>query len=410
MINQYKVQIHKEFGIKEPNYQLLINGYVVNDLKVGENYKESLGLPNYYVITKGNDSLQTISNLTLNELRIARVESIKLTNWAKWEGFNISITFGRDIKSKKEILFEVSFDPDLTNWKLPYSYNDYFKVFRDIWNEVYGSDYQETLYIGGNDDKFKPVLKAILNDLTLAEETENNLDQFFRIHQKTLSKLKDEHFKDSLLTSFNFPDKLKISCEQYLLYFAQFLQDLGINATSDLKEEAGKILFSVTPTDDIEALDKIREALAVYLNLPASPIIYDDSFAAMRLHQQIENLQHSQRMAVRELQFNEKLLVAQSDMINEKNVTISQLQTVNEQQQKIIEKISSKSIMMDSAQNKEELEKFCEGFEVGKSEFLMKQIGVHLNPATVLKTIGKKILGKDDEKKSVLGLDEEKEI
>ena len=37
----------------------------------------------------------------------------------------------------------------------------------------------------------------------------------------------------------------------------------------------------------------------------------------------------------------------------------------------------------------------------------MKQIGVHINPATVLKTIGKKNLGKDDEKKSVLGLNVE---
>ncbi len=89
---------------------------------------------------------------------------------------------------------------------------------------------------------------------------------------------------------FNFPEQFKTPCEQYLLYFAQFLQDLGISATSNLKEEAGKVLFSVTPTDDKEALDKIREALAVYLNLPASPIVYDDSFAAMRLQQQIENL------------------------------------------------------------------------------------------------------------------------
>ena len=164
-----------------------------------------------------------------------------------------------------------------------------------------------------------------------------------------------------------------------------------------MKEEAGKVLFSVTPTDDIEALDKIREALAVYLNLPASPIVYDDSFAAMRLQQQIENLQHSQRMAVRELQFNEKLLVAQSDTIHEKNITISQQQSVIEQQNKIIEKISSKSIMMDSVENKEELEEIFDGLKVGKSEFLKKQLGIDFNPVTSLKTLGKKLIGKDDE-------------
>jgi hypothetical protein len=143
--------------------------------------------------------------------------------------------------------------------------------------------------------------------------------------------------------------------------------------------------------------DKISEALAVYLNLPASPIVYNDSFSAMRLQQQIENLQHSQRMAVRELQVNEKLLIAQSDMIREKNVTISQLQSVNEQQQKIIEKISSKSIMMDSVENKEEFEKVFDGLEFGTSKELKEKLGIKFNPVTSLKTIAKKLTGADDE-------------
>jgi len=198
---------------------------------------------------------------------------------------------------------------------------------------------------------------------------------------------------NSLKTFFKFPDEVKTSCEQYLIYFAQFLQDLGINATSNLKEEAGKVLFSVTPTDDVEALDKIREALAVYLNLPSSPIVYDESFAAMRLHQQIDNLQHSQRMIARELQFNEKLLVAQSEIIQEKNVTISQLQTNNEQQARIIEKITNPKIMMDSVENKEEFEKVFDGLEIGESKELKEKIGIKFNPITSLKTLGKKLIG-----------------
>jgi hypothetical protein len=228
------------------------------------------------------------------------------------------------------------------------------------------------------------------------------------LHQIIETELIVKNKKTILTKYFDFPKELKISCKQYLLYFAQFLKDLGINADSNLKEEAGKVLFSVIPTDDIEALDKIREALAVYLNLPSSPIVYDDSFAAMRLQQQIENLQHSQRTAVRELQFNEKLLTAQSQIINEKNVTISHQQSVIEQQNKIIEKISSKSIMIDSVENKEELVEICEGLKIGKSKFLMEQLGVHLNPATFAKEIGKKILRKQDET-SILDLNQEKE-
>lgn len=406
MINQDKVQIHKKFGVEEPNYQLLIDGYIVNDVKVGENYKDSLGLPNYYIISKTRDSLQQLADLTLNNLRTARVESIKLANWVKWEGFNISVSFHPEFKSKQCIQFEVEFEPDLVNWNFPYSYNTYYEIFRNTWEKEI--DKNPLFGVGGKKDKFMPVVKAILNDLSLREEIENNIKQFAEIHIKTLSQLKELQFENSLLTSFNFPEAFKVPCEQYLLYFAQFLQDLGINATSDLKEEAGKVLFSVTPTDDVEALDKIREALAVYLNLPASPIVYDESFAAMRLQQQVENLQHSQKMAAREIQLAEKLLVAQSDVLREKDIIISQKDSTIEQRDKIIEKILSKSIMMDSLENKEELEEICDGLKIGKSEFLEKQLGIHLNPATFAKGIGKKILGKQEET-SILKTEETKE-
>ncbi|MGC2237928.1 MAG: hypothetical protein WA584_17340 [Pyrinomonadaceae bacterium] len=140
--------------------------------------------------------------------------------------------------------------------------------------------------------------------------------------------------------------------------------------------------------------------------MPSSPIVYDESFAAMRLQQQIENLEHSQKMTVREIQLAEKVMMIQSETIQEKNVIISQKDSVIEQQNKVIEKISSKSIMMDSLENKEELEEIFEGLKIGKSKFLMEQLGVHLNPATALKTAGKKILGKEDENKSILGLDD----
>jgi len=40
-----------------------------------------------------------------------------------------------------------------------------------------------------------------------------------------------------------------------LIYFAQFLADLGIDATTELKETAADVLFTVTPKDGSEALD-----------------------------------------------------------------------------------------------------------------------------------------------------------
>jgi CRISPR-associated protein (TIGR02584 family) len=196
---------------------------------------------------------------------------------------------------------------------------------------------------------------------------------------------------------FSFPNEIKFPCEQYLLYFAQFLQDLGINATSNLKEEAGKVLFSVTPTDDIEALDKIREALAVYLNLPSSPIVYDESFAAMRLQQQVENLQHSQKMAVREIRSAEREMRLAQTVIEHQDKIIVQKDSIIEQQNKVIEKIQSKSIMMDSLENKEEFEKVFDGLEFGESKELKEKLGIKFNPITSLKSLGKQFIGKGEE-------------
>ena len=50
------------------------------------------------------------------------------------------------------------------------------------------------------------------------------------------------------------------------------MRDLGVDATSELKHQAGTVLFTVTPADSEEALGKIRTALEVYLSLPSSPI------------------------------------------------------------------------------------------------------------------------------------------
>jgi hypothetical protein len=73
----------------------------------------------------------------------------------------------------------------------------------------------------------------------------------------------------SVISFFNFPDSIKGPCQQYLMYFAQFLKDLGINVETEIKEQAHSTLFKVTPNDKNEALDKIKEALEIYTNAPA---------------------------------------------------------------------------------------------------------------------------------------------
>ncbi len=323
--------------------------------------------------------------------------AISLNNIFSWmfRGHSIIISSDLDEDTNEEIIvIAFYFSPNLTFWNKKYSFAEYFDVFEENCAVKFEGNYEITfeeapalrleLY-------FKKILFPI-EEIIISIENEIQ-----SIHENTVKILQNKYQVDLVQTVFDFPSELRFSCQQYLLYFAQFLRDLGVNATSNLKEESGKVLFSVTPTDDIEALDKIREALVVYLNLPSSSIVYDDSFAAMRLQQQIENLEHSQKMAVREIQLAEKVIMNKSETIREKNTIISQKDSTIEQQSKIIEKISSKSIMLDSVENKEELEEICDGLKIGEFRWLMEKAGIHFNLATFVRGIGKRILGKPDE-------------
>jgi len=75
----------------------------------------------------------------------------------------------------------------------------------------------------------------------------------------------------SLTVFFEFPAPIKSACEQYLLYFVQFLRDLGIETEAALTEQTSRVLFSVTPLNEKQALAQIHEALEVYLQMPLAP-------------------------------------------------------------------------------------------------------------------------------------------
>ena len=109
-----------------------------------------------------------------------------------------------------------------------------------------------------------------------------------------------EHFFDE------FPPEVATACEQYLLVFRDFLSEIGIGATTNIAHDAGKLLFSVVPNDPNEALDDIRQALEIYLRLPAvtegmvaSPT---DDIAILRLQAQIDHLRSQFRFALMTMQ------------------------------------------------------------------------------------------------------------
>lgn len=76
--------------------------------------------------------------------------------------------------------------------------------------------------------------------------------------------------KESLTTYFQFPESVKTACNQYLVYFAQFVADIGIEVDTELKQVSNSTtLFKITPLNKEEALTNIKEALSIYLQAPS---------------------------------------------------------------------------------------------------------------------------------------------
>jgi hypothetical protein len=128
---------------------------------------------------------------------------------------------------------------------------------------------------------------------------------------------------DAVLTYFNFAPQFKTACEQYLMYFVQFLKDLtGEEATAELREEAGEVLFSVMPQSGKEALGVVREALEIYINLPLAPRI--DEIGSLSRDRAALELQGEV------LQLKSKLLFATA-ALQERADEVHHLRSMNEQ-------------------------------------------------------------------------------
>lgn len=93
----------------------------------------------------------------------------------------------------------------------------------------------------------------------------------------------------ALVTWFEFPESIKNSCEQYLIYFGEFLKDIGINANSEMSEIGNKVLFSVVPDSKKEAIEKVRLALNIFLQLPSYD--YSNQIGSVYSETNIQRLQ-----------------------------------------------------------------------------------------------------------------------
>lgn len=221
----------------------------------------------------------------------------------------------------------VTFLFDADGWHRLWSIRDYQEEFRHVFEQQNLADLswtpEESLGFGyiGDTENITSISAAVKDTgATIEEEARSHAGTLRELHRLTVASLMSRVGQESVVTHFNFPDEVRVACEQYLLYFVQFLEDLGVRATAELHHEAGEVLFAVTPEDKDEALDKIRDALGTYLSLAASPVdtasVLQSEIEVQRLAANIQHLQGQLTLAHAVLQSKDATIQLQQATIN----------------------------------------------------------------------------------------------
>jgi len=176
------------------------------------------------------------------------------------------------------------------------------------------------------------IFAAGADDLVYKQDLVSEMSELLAGVQALLRRAQrrnEQRSSDAVTMHFNFPEAVKVACQQYLLYFVEFLKDVGIDALAELREDAGQVLFSVTPTDNEAASDNIREALEIYLRLPMNraptvDVSPEKSIEVQKLSAQLQHLQGQFYLASAALQQKELT-------IQERDTTIGQQQALIQQ-------------------------------------------------------------------------------
>jgi hypothetical protein len=330
---------------------LLRDGFVFEDGEVWEDAEVDIrGNGTALVgIFKGK-SIQKVSRLPFTTIkRLFHDIEIWLPDAEKnpldWEFAYMETGAFAESGDSVEVQFRIEYD--LEFWKKSYSLFDLASAIEDVLatNELsfeYWKENKNTAINGFGVSTTMNVEQHVGDGLALKTELS-------RLSDLVRTKLKDVE-GTALQVSFDFPAPIKNACEQYLMYFSQFLEDLGINATAKLEESASSVLFSVIPEDGKEALEKVEEALRIYLGMPNAP-----NFAG-------EAAKHTD-IAVVQLQAN--VLHLQSQVTMAKAVFQAQVATIEAKDQTILalqERLDLRALQpitppAKEAQDKEELVK-----------------------------------------------------
>jgi hypothetical protein len=255
-----------------------------------------------HLYIKKDETFQKIVNASYDDLTL-HIDDFSYTFNAAWCEYPLRLAASFPKIKGDERYIWVCFDLNYMEWNHPYSIANFVRVheqfisqsssvkfveIEDARNEMIGNFFFFEIIM---QDSTKPVKHYV--DLLLSEVRS--------AHLAVLDFLKYDLSSEQLSVAYKFPTAIRAACHQYLIYFAQFLADLGIQSETSLRANAGTTLFTVCPKDKTYALENIYHALQFYLaiaseqqtDLPATTDIAQIQWQQTILHlQQQLQMQH----------------------------------------------------------------------------------------------------------------------
>src|SRR5258708_14243159 len=248
----------------EPIYNVVVNGTLLKSSSL------MLGPDRWQLTVDDEADSDYLTSFTFDETKQyfdMLYLAVRLEFWR--HPFHMVLNFQ---DSKRPPLLDFSSSVEGAEWANPYSLLDYSGAVQSVLQKTKSRhvrfEFEETF---DSSVLVNYACRLRSPNAVISDEIEYWRKVIQSIHEQAISSLAGNVSRDSLVALFCFPPSIRSACEQYLLYFAQFLEDLGIEADSEIKDDAGRVLFSVKPRDPRVALGRIREALEAYLELPRHP-------------------------------------------------------------------------------------------------------------------------------------------
>lgn len=309
-----KMQITIQKGESSSSGQLVLDGVVIPN-----SWGHECGTKVEGGVRTKHVSYCPLTECPLIELAL-HLESLNLPYMPTWCDHISSflVTFTSVDEGPSTIMLIFDFEPE--GWAAPWSIHQYCT---EVMAAVDESGYEGLQYF--KDQQYFSEDFGLTCTVTnwhgsLQDELNYWAARLTPLMEEVHSRLSFKAGQNTLVNIFEFPPDVETACQQYLVYFGQFLADLGIEASIGLSREARRILFSVTPADPNQALQTLRDALQVYLQLPND--------AELR-----QQLQASSEIAALQLSSNVLHLQSQLQLyaavLEAKNQTIEALRVEN---------------------------------------------------------------------------------